>query len=138
MGPQQPTAIIIAFPKAPERAAHKLLPKDKVAAREWEFHAGAYGFDRIAIHEQLGGQTPEDADFVLIYRTDDRWARWGAARQGDSILLWRCANGAEVGIFADMKEALDVLLDPALRVPDAEVSPALPEPPIACCPGARG
>ncbi len=131
------TAVIIAFPKAPE-AAHKLLPADKTAACEWEFRAAVYGFDRIVIHEQVGGDAPEDGDFVLIYRTGDRWSRWGAARQGAHILLWRCANGAEVGVFPSMQEALNTLLDPALRTPEAVAKAAEPPPPVACCPGARG
>ncbi len=134
MDPKPPTAVIIAFPRAPE-AAHKLLPNDKAAAREWAFRAVAYGFERIVIHEQQGGQTPEDGDFVLIYRSGECWARWGVARQGDSILLWRCADGAETGIFSSMKEALDTLLDPALRVSDAVAKAAMAEP-RACCPGA--
>jgi hypothetical protein len=138
MVPNSSTAVIIAFPRVQE-SAHKLLAADKASACEWEFGAAAYGFDRVVIHEQIGGQSPEDGDFVLIYRMGDRWARWGAARQGAHILLWRCANGAEVGIFPTMQEALDALLDPALRI--VNVAAKLVdqhEPPVRACPGGRG
>ena len=131
------TAVIIAFPRVPE-AAHKLLSVDKAAACEWEFGATAYGFDRIVIHEQIGGQSPEEGDFVLIYRMGDRWARWGAARQGSQILLWRCANGVEVGIFPTMREALDALLDPALHIANAAKPVDQPHPQVRACPGGRG
>ncbi|MEJ1975242.1 MAG: hypothetical protein WDN49_03425 [Acetobacteraceae bacterium] len=107
-----------------------------MAACEWELTAVAYGFDRIVIHEQVGGEAPEDGDFVLVYRSGDRWARWGAARQGTHILLWRCANGAEVGIFPTMRQALDALLD-STRLP---ATPAMPQEMVqervaVACPG---
>ena len=108
------TAIIISFPTEPDDS-HKLLGRDKAEACAWEEIAMAHGFNRIVIHEQLGSRGPEEGDFVLIYRTGDRWARWGAARQGKGILLWRCANGAQVGIYPTMKAALDTLLDPAMQ-----------------------
>ncbi len=112
MNALQTTAIIISFPTEPDDS-HKLLARDKAEACAWEEVAMAHGFNRIVIHEQLGSQGPEDGDFVLIYRTGDRWARWGAARQGKGVLLWRCANGAQVGVYTTMREALETLLDPA-------------------------
>ncbi len=135
MAQHSTTAVILSFPQA-SAAAHKLLPEDKTEACAWELTAMAYGFDRIVIHEQMGGSGPEDGDFVLIYRTGDRWARWGAARQGGQVLLWRCANGVEVGAFPTMREALNALLNPAMRSPTAGRSSAMHvEPPARVCPG---
>jgi hypothetical protein len=135
MAPNPQTAVILKFPRVSD-AGHRLLPSDKAEACQWELTAIAYGFDRIVIHEQMSGDGPEDGDFVLIYRMGDRWARWGAARQGAHVLLWRCANGVEVGAYPTMGEALNALLDPAMRSSDAGSRPLeAPEPSARACPG---
>lgn len=119
MPARKQTAVIIAFPTDPNR--HRLRPQDKAEACAWEEAALRFGFDRIVIHEQIGTRGPEDGDFVLIYRAGDSWARWGAARQGPDVLLWRCANGVQAGLFPSMRAALETLLAPAA----AELRPVL-------------
>ncbi len=92
---------------------YKLSPKDKIDIFHWEARGGSSRISRIALHED-SGDSEETADVVLIYGSvgpDGRpwggsFAQLGLARQDSSILLWRCSDGADLGLFADILQAL--------------------------------
>ena len=102
---------VVMFPNQAGRLAgmhaarFKLLAADKIDICRWESEGGSPFVARIAIHEGTGG-CEEDADVALLYAPGLPWARWGAARRGNEILLWRCNDGRDIGLFRSMREAL--------------------------------
>ncbi len=98
-------ATILPFPTQ-RRPENWLTTLDRVEALRWEADEAAAEGVRVAIYNRQQNDAPEVGDFVSIYRGDERWAAWGAARRGRSIKLWRSANGADIGEFATMQEAL--------------------------------
>ena len=103
---------IVMFPRQPRRPTYvgiepfKLRAADKIDICRWEAEGGSHGVARIAIHEG-SGVCEEDADVALLYAPSVPWARWGVARRGSELLLWRCNDGQDLGLFGSMREAID-------------------------------
>ena len=100
---QRPTIITLA-----SRLQHsrRLSAQDKIDAFRWENTALSIGYDRIVVHAIPGYLTDIEGDFVLIYRLGYQWARWGIARKGSRLAVWRCGTGEDIGLFATMVVAL--------------------------------
>jgi hypothetical protein len=101
-----------------EPLGDRLLTRDKIDLCLWESARDHAGVSRMVLHEgrrDTDGKTgePQEPDLVLVYAPGSVWARWGVARQGNRILLWECAFGADLGRFATMREALSALEDHA-------------------------
>ena len=86
----------------------KLLAVDKIELFRWEAEGAATAVVRIAVHEG-SGLCEEDSDVALLYAPDGLWARWGLARHGTIILVWRCTDGQDLGRFSSVREALDAV-----------------------------
>lgn len=116
MQPQVSSATLIVFP---QRHAGRFTVRDRIELLEWEAAAVARGrgFTRMVLHEQQLIDGIETCDFLLLYAGDGSWARWGASRRGRSISVWRCADGADIGPFDTMREALGAALDAAAWTP---------------------
>ena len=86
--------------------------RDRIDALEWQAtHAAqASGLIRLDFHPEHPGDGHETCDLLLLYRRDARFARWGATRRAGRIGVWRCADGADLGRFETMRQALDALL----------------------------
>ncbi len=90
--------------------------RDRMRAASWQAGLAMLGYDRLVIHSRVPGDPPELGDLLLAYRIGEPWAAFGFRRQGDAILAWSCATGADIGRFADLDEALtDVLCPPAVQ-----------------------
>ena len=91
---------------------YKFLTKDKIDIFHWETRRASVSISRIVLHEDTG-DTEETADVALIYSSaspqGSAFAQWGLARQDGPILLWRCSDGADMGMFADVPSALQVV-----------------------------
>jgi hypothetical protein len=98
-------ATVLRFPPKP-RPENWLTLLDRAQALRWEADEAATRGVRLAIHRRQEDDPPEVGDFVSIYRANEVWAAWGVARRGPSLRLWRSANGADIGEFATMQEAL--------------------------------
>lgn len=116
MQPQVRSATLIAFP---QRQAGCFTVHDRIELLEWEVasRARGRGFSRLVLHEQQPIDGNETCDFLLLYAGEDPWARWGVARRGRSINVWRCADGAELGPFDRMRDALGAALEAAAWTP---------------------
>lgn len=115
MQPQLSSATLIAFPK---RQANRFTVRDRVELLEWEAaRSRGRGFSRMVLHEQEPIDGDEVCDILLLYAGEGPWARWGAARLGRSISVWRSADGADLGRFDTMREALGATLSAAAWTP---------------------
>ena len=116
MQPQVGSATLIAFP---QRQVGRFTVRDRIELLEWEVAARARGrcFSRIVLHEQQPIDGIETSDYLLLYAGKGPWARWGAARRGRFVNVWRCADGADLGPFDTMREALGAALDAAAWTP---------------------
>ena len=92
--------------------ANAFTVRDRIEVLEWRASgpAQASGFARLDIYAEHPGDGQETCDLLLLYRRDERWARWGAVRRADRIDVWRCADGSDLGRFETMRQALDALL----------------------------
>lgn len=111
------SAVIIPFPALPDRTG-RLTLRDRadILARQGAAHLRGYG--QMLIHTASADAEPGTPDVVMLYPEGERWARWGVARQAAGVLVWRCADGTELGWFSTVAEALDAALgapDPASR-----------------------
>ncbi len=82
-----------------------LTIQDRIHALRWGSAGAAQDNIRVAIHPREG-DAPESTDFVSIYRGNQRFAAFNAARTGNAIDVWRSATGRVVGRFNTMHEAL--------------------------------
>lgn len=112
MQPQVRSATLIAFP---QRQAGRFTVHDRIELLQWEVAARVRGrgFSRVVLHEQQPIDGIEICDYLLLYAGEGPFARWGAARRGGAISVWRCADGADLGLFGKMRDALDAALDAA-------------------------
>jgi hypothetical protein len=90
--------------RGPGRAGLTIV--DRIAARKWAEDARDHGIRAIRIHDPESGDDPGLGSFLLIYSNDAMWARWGVAACGDGFEIWRPADGATVGWYASLAEAL--------------------------------
>ena len=100
---------IIAFPQT-DRGPARLTVRDRIAMFRWEAaeqEAGRLG--KIALHEDVPCEADERVDFVLFYAPDRCWADWGLARAAGGIVIWSCGDGAQIGPFAAIEDALETL-----------------------------
>jgi hypothetical protein len=88
----------------------RLTLGDRMDVTTWLEQASRYGYDRLVIHECGDLDPPEVDNFLSVYRRGQAWASWGIARTGPTVLAWCCANGADVGRFASIGDALTALL----------------------------
>ncbi len=98
-------ATVLHFP-TPPRPGNWFTLLDRAQALRWEADEAAARGVRLAIHRRQQDDPPEVGDFLSIYPANEVWAAWGVARRGQSLRLWRSANGADIGEFATMQEAL--------------------------------
>ena len=94
-------------------AIGRLLTRDKIEVCRWETICSHPEICRIVLHEGINAGEQSINDFVLVYGPVTSWARWGLTRVHAGILLWECATGGDVGVFATMGEALLELEDQA-------------------------
>lgn len=105
---------VVLFPRQADRArkaredGFKLSAVDKIELFRWETEVAAATVVRIAVHEG-GGLCEEDSDVALLYAPGGLWARWGLARHGSVILVWRCTDGQDLGRFGNVREALEAV-----------------------------
>lgn len=115
MLPQISSATVIAFP---QRQASRFTTRDRIELLEWEAaRSPGRGFSRMVLHEQQPIDGIETCDILLLYVGEGPWARWGAARLGRAISVWRSADGADLGRFDTMREALGATLEAAAWTP---------------------
>ena len=99
------SAQILPFVR-PQWHANRLTAQDQIDALEWDAsHAASVGA-RLAIFGRQVDDAPEVGDYISIYRADERWAVWGAAREGKLITVWHGPSGSDIGKFSSMKDAL--------------------------------
>jgi hypothetical protein len=96
---------------APPPAASEagFTSRDLISLNEWSRRSDAHGYRRIIVE---GGSTrgdPDEGAYVLLYTTDNDWARWGIGRSHDGIVIWHCGTWADLGTFDTMIEALESL-----------------------------
>lgn len=103
--PVRPSAEIIPF-KRVHPLANRLSLGDRIQALEWHKGETAPAGARLVIHERQLDDAPEVGDYIGIYRADECWALWGAARQGASITVWHGPSGSDLGHFTSMRDAL--------------------------------
>jgi hypothetical protein len=103
---------VIAFRPAAKSPA-RLTLRDRLEIDAWRNPACMRGFDRLVIHERGHLDPPEFEAFLGIYRRGESWARWNVARCGAWVLAWCSANGADIGRFDSVGEALQTLLGAA-------------------------
>lgn len=84
--------------------ANRFTAIDRIHALNWNMTnaAGAW----LAIHARRDDDAPEVGEYLGIYRANERWAVWGAARQGGVITVWHGPSGSDLGRFPSMKDAL--------------------------------
>ena len=87
-------------------AIGRLLTRDKIEICRWETICEHPGICRVVLYEGINAGDQCDNDFVLVYGPVTSWARWGLTRGRAGVLLWECASGADLGVFATMSEAL--------------------------------
>jgi hypothetical protein len=82
---------------------------DRIQALEWAVaHANPAGA-RLEIHGSQFAATQEMGDYIGIYRAQEPWLIWGAARNGANITVWHGPSGTDLGAFKSMKDALSAL-----------------------------
>ena len=111
---------VVLFPRQSERLGKvnrpgiqaadrfKLFAADKIELFRWEADGAAATMVRIVVHEG-SGLCEEDSDVALLYTPGGLWARWGLARHGNIILVWRCTDGQDLGRFSSLREALEAV-----------------------------
>jgi hypothetical protein len=89
---------------------NKLLSRDKAEVCGWQAALRTAEIERVVIldHSEAGA---DQVDLVLVYgaatpSAAGRCARWGITRRDEAILLWRCDDGAALGVFRSMRAAL--------------------------------
>lgn len=102
-------AVVIPFP-AVGLYQNRLNTKDRIEILAWAEEARVYGYDRVVVRERHPQDDPQIGDFLAIYRTDEKWAAWGVARNGASLRVWRCGSGADLGVFDNIEAALAAIL----------------------------
>ncbi len=102
-------AASVVIPFAGRISPAGLSLRDRMEVAQWQDRIRRTGYDRMVIHERGPGDPPEVDSFLSIYRPGDRWARWGLARCGSSVLAWCSLTGTDVGRFASIGEALGAL-----------------------------
>lgn len=101
------SAQIIAFRPRSTTPDNRFTLADKMEVLRWE---AADATDlRLTIFTRQDSDPPEVGEFANIYPADDRWAAWGAVRQGRRINVWRARDGRDIGHFPTMADALQAL-----------------------------
>jgi hypothetical protein len=101
------SASIVPYPTC--AAVSGLLSfRDKVDVCRWEVAHSLPRISRVVIFDRVETDAGT-VDFVLVYGADSPWARWGLARRGGAVTLWRCSDGDDLGVFETMAEALAAL-----------------------------
>ena len=90
---------------------------DLIALTCWMERVDGHGYRRMLIERGSGGRSPDEGGYALIYGPGSDWASWGLTRAGAEVVAWRCADGAELGRFPSMRQALE-------RLPPVSTRPA--------------
>lgn len=102
-----PTFTVVPFPLN-TTASCRLTQQDKIDTWFWEQKTALdRGYNPTVVQAHEWAQNLDQDEFVLIYPLGHSGARWGAARQGSKIMVWRCSDGAEAGLYSCMNLALD-------------------------------
>ena len=115
------SAEILPFIVRSPTPLNRLTVADRVHAMTWNETIAAPAGARLTIFARQPDDGPEVGDYIGIYRADDRWAVWGATRDGGVITVWHGPSGADIGTFNSMEEAL-------AEVPSASIAPRIPTP----------
>lgn len=95
-------------------AANRFTAIDRIHALDWDMTNAAPAGARLAIHARRDDDAPEVGEYLGIYRANERWAVWGAARQGCMITVWHGPSGSDLGQFPSMKDALAAVSDASI------------------------
>ena len=98
--------LLPAPPSVPDDA---FTSHDLMALNHWMQRADGHGYRRLLIERGSGDTQPEGGSYVLVYAPGSEWARWGLARTSAGVMVWHCSDGADLGHFATMTQALDRL-----------------------------
>jgi hypothetical protein len=94
--------------------ANRFTAMDRIHALDWDMTNAAPAGARLAIHARRDDDAPEVGEYLSIYRANERWAAWGAARQGPVITVWHGPSGSDLGHFPSMKDALAAVSDASI------------------------
>jgi hypothetical protein len=101
--------------------SNRLSIRDKIEICRWEVDCPLPKVARVVIHERVEAEC-HPIDLVLVYGADSPWARWGLARRGNTVTLWQCSDGADLGVFDTMSDALAALAGHAYPPVSAEAA----------------
>ena len=99
-----PASNVLAFPK--RSVENRLSNQDKADVFAWEAGAVRLGYDRVVIDQTAGERGLDYSEFVLVYRLGHPWALWGVARQARDVVMWRCSDGVQAGLYPTVRAAL--------------------------------
>ena len=99
---------VIPFSKPAPKSAG-FTGQDRKELLFWQ--VGRARLRRLRCFVQDAGK-PDDLlehEFAQIYEAGAQWASWGLARVSGGILVWECARGTDLGVFASIGEAIDCI-----------------------------
>ena len=76
--------------------------RDLLEFQQWDSGGRRFEVDPCVDRSGLG-------QFAMIYHGDDPWASWALSRDGASVLVWDCVTLADLGRFANVRDALAAL-----------------------------
>jgi len=89
------------------RKLNRLNEQDCVDATCWRQGGACQRYRMVVCIDPA--EDDDIGDFLMVYRRTEPWASWGVARRGARVLLWRCADGADIGTFETVGEALGAI-----------------------------
>ena len=109
------SADILPFTVRRPTHLNRLTVIDRLQAMSWNETKAAPAGARLIIFARQPEDGPEVGDYIGIYRADDRWAVWGAARNGDIVTVWHGPSGSDIGTFRSMEEALGAVSSASIQ-----------------------
>ena len=107
--PARPVSHVSLVAARPAQQDYGFTSHDLIALTCWMQRADGHGYRRMLIERGSGDSRPDEGGYVLIYEPGSEWASWGLARAGAEIIVWQCSNGADLGRFVTMLQALERL-----------------------------
>lgn len=109
--PARPVAYLslVTDDAAPTQPDYGFTSHDLIALTCWMQRADGHGYRRMLIERGSGESRPDEGGYVLVYAPGREWASWGLSRIGLEIVVWQCSDGADLGRFATMLQALERL-----------------------------
>lgn len=100
---------LVADGATPAQPDYGFNSYDLIALACWMQQADGHGYRRMLIERGSGESRPDEGGYVLVYAPGREWASWGLSRCGTEIVVWQCSDGADLGRFATMLQALERL-----------------------------